>query len=148
MSDPAIVFLDASVMVAASRSPTGGSSVALEACSGRLYRAVMTRLVLQETMVNVTTKFGEAELLRLYELLALANLDIVPPPTSASLDLCEPLTGPKDAHVLAAALDCGARYLLTLDRRHLLNCRVLTAGLPVEAMTPGDFLEGIVRART
>ena len=49
---------------------------------------------------------------------------------------------------MAAALDCGARYLLTLDRRHLLNCRVLTAGLPVEAMTPGDFLEGIVRART
>ena len=49
---------------------------------------------------------------------------------------------------MVAALDCGARYLLTLDRRHLLNCRVLTAGLPVEAMTPGDFLEGIVRART
>ena len=41
-----------------------------------------------------------------------------------------------------------ARYLLTLDLRHLLNCRVLTAGLPIEAMTPGDFLEGIVRART
>ena len=148
MPDPAIVFLDASVVVAASRSPTGGSSVALEVCSGRLYRAVMTRLVLQETLVNVTKKFGEAELLRLYKLLARVNLDIVPPPTPASLDQCKPLTGPKDAHVLAAALDCGARYLLTLDRRHLLNSRVLTAGLPVEAMTPGDFLEGIVRART
>ena len=53
-----------------------------------------------------------------------------------------------DASVMVAALDCSARYLLTLDRRHLLNCRVLTAGLPGETMTPGDFLEGIVRART
>ena len=55
-----------------------------------------------------------------------------------------PLTTEKDAHVLAAALECGATYLITLDRRHLHNEAVESAGLPVTMITPGDFLTTVV----
>ncbi len=56
------------------------------------------------------------------------------------MEECIPLTTEKDAHVLAAALECRATFLITLDRRHLLNEAVASADLSVRAITPGDFL--------
>ncbi|MEX2430306.1 MAG: PIN domain-containing protein [Dehalococcoidia bacterium] len=139
------MFLDASVLVAAARSPSGGSAAVIEVCQGRRYKAVLTHLVLTEARVNIGEKFGEPELVRFYQQLANLEPEIAPPPPEFRIDECVPLTTDKDAHVLAAALECAADYLLTLDRRHLLNPVVLAAGLPVRVITPGDFLQGIVR---
>ena len=50
----------------------------------------------------------------------------------------------EDGHVLAAALECKAGYLLTLDRHHLLTPSVQSAGLPLAVSTPGDFLREIM----
>ena len=36
------MFLDPSVLIAASRSPLGGSALAMEVCSGREFRAALT----------------------------------------------------------------------------------------------------------
>ena len=138
-----LVFLDASVLVAASRSPTGGSAVALEVGQGKRYRAALSTVVLLEARVNIADKFGETELLRFYRQLAALDPLMTGQPTKEQLDLCTPLTGEKDAHVLAAALACDAEYLLTLDRRHLLTPAVDAAGLPVTVMTPGEFLRGV-----
>ena len=139
------MFLDASVLVAASRSPSGGSAVSLEVCQGTKFRAAVTEEVLSEARVNVAGKFGDAELVRFYEQFAATEPLIVPPPPVSRIEECEPLTTDKDAHVLAAAIEAGAAYLLTLDRRHLLNDRVIEANLPVRVMTPRDFLQQIVR---
>ena len=114
----------------------------LEACQGGGFRAAVSELVLIEARVNIAEKFGETELVRFYRQLSGLDPEIVQTPSIERIQLCVSLTTEKDAHVLAAALDCGADYLLTLDRRHLLNERVLGAGLPVRPMTPGDFLQG------
>ncbi len=143
-SKRALVFLDASVMVAAARSPSGGSALAIEVGQGRRYKAAASRLVLLEARVNIAEKFGEAELLRFYQQLASLDPEIAPAPSTGLLARCRPLVGEKDAHVLAAALQCTASYLLTLDRRHLLTSAVLEAGLSVTVATPGDFLKEIV----
>ena len=148
MPEPTLVFFDASVLVAASHSSSGGSSVAIEVCRGIRYRAAFTTLVLHETRTNLAKKFPERDLLRFYEMLALTDPKIVPGASVDLLDRCEPRTGRKDAHVLAAALECGAEYLLTLDRRHLLTARVLSAGLPVDVMTSGTFLSRIIGPAT
>jgi len=143
-SKRALVFLDASVMVAAARSPSGGSALAIEVCQGRRFKAAVSKLVLLEARVNIAEKFGEAELLRFYQQLASLDPEIAPAPSTGLLARCRPLVGEKDAHVLAAALQCTASYLLTLDRRHLLTSAVLEAGLSVTVATPGDFLKEIV----
>ena len=65
------------------------------------------------------------------------------PPTADHIAECVPITTERDAHVLAAGLECKAAYLLTLNRRHLLSPEVLSAVLPVRVMTPGEFLKGI-----
>jgi predicted nucleic acid-binding protein len=45
----------------------------------------------------------------------------------------------EDAHVIAAAIEAGANYLITLDRR--LIERVTRSDLPLQAKSPGAFIE-------
>ncbi len=115
----------------------------MEVCRGQRFRAVLTARILLEARVNIAEKFGEPELLRFYQQVAALDTEMAPPPSNERLSECAPLTTEKDAHVLAAALECQASYLLTLDRRHLLTPSVLSAGLPLEVMAPGDFLKKI-----
>lgn len=137
------MFLDASVLVAASRSPTGGSALTIEVCQSRRFRAAVTARILLEARVNIADKSGETELVRFYQQLAALNPEMAPPPSENRLEECIPLTTKKDAHVLAAALKCGAEYLLSLDRRHLATSTVQAAGLPVLVVTPECFLREI-----
>ena len=115
----------------------------MEVCRGRRFRAALTARVLLEARVNIAEKFGEDELLRFYQQVAALDPEMVPPPSKERMAACVPLTTEKDAHVLAAALECRAGYLLTLDRRHLLTPSVQSAGLPSVLITPGDFLREI-----
>ncbi len=139
----ALVFLDASVMAAASRSPSGGSSLVMEVCRGRRFRAAVSSRVLLEARVNIAEKFGETELIGFYRQLAALAPEMADPPSPERLAGSATIVGDKDAHVLAAALECGADYLLTLDRRHLITAAVLAAKLPLRVMTPGEFLREI-----
>ncbi|MBI2171499.1 MAG: PIN domain-containing protein [Chloroflexi bacterium] len=138
------VFLDVSVLVAASRSPTGGSAMALQVCQRQPYRAFVTELILLEARVNIAQKFTAKELARFYAQLAAASPEIGGPPSQELLARCAHIVAEKDAHVLAAAWACNAGYLLTLDRRHLLTTAVLAAGLPFMVATPGELLGAVV----
>lgn len=138
------VFLDASVLVAAAKSPSGGSSVALEVCQGRRYRAVVSALVLLEALRNIAAKFGEAERVRYYTLLAALDPEICVPAPRHEMERCALLISPKDAHVLASALASHSAMLLTLDRRHFMTTAVQNARLPLAVMTPGDFLKQLL----
>lgn len=135
-----LVFLDASVLIAGSHSASGGSALAIRVCQGGKYRAAVSRLVVLEARVNIAEKLGQEDLLNLYRHLAALQPHIVPPPAAARLAECALLVGQKDAHVLAAALECAASYLLTLDKHHLACPSAQLAGLPVKVITPGEFL--------
>lgn len=119
----------------------------MEVCRRRRFRAAFTGRVLLEARVNIAEKLGEPELLRFYQLVAGLDPEMVAPPSPERLTHSASLVGEKDAHVLAAALECGAGYLLTLDRRHLLTPAVQSAGLSVRVVTPGDFLRMITSTR-
>lgn len=112
----------------------------MEVCGGQRFRAALTTRVLLEARVNIAEKFGETELIRFYQQVAALDPEMVPPPPDNRVQECVRLTTDKDAHVLAAALECGAAYLLTLDRHHLITPAVQAAGLPLRVVTPGDFL--------
>jgi hypothetical protein len=102
--------------------------------------------VLLEARVNIAEKFAEPELLRFYQQLAGLDPEMVPGPSPEHLTQAATLVGEKDVHVLAAALECGATYLLTLDRRHLLTQAVQSAALPLRVTTPGEFLREVMAA--
>jgi len=148
LAEKARVFIDASVHVAAARSPTGGSSLVLEMVKAHpSYRGVASRLVLLEAERNIQAKFGEAELARFYRSLADVDPEMVSTPPADSLRDASNLVGEKDAHVLAAAVAANCAFLVTLDRAAFLTERVLSAGLPLRPLTPGDFLNEVLGRR-
>jgi predicted nucleic acid-binding protein len=138
------VFVDASVWIAAAASPTGGSSLVLEVCTGKSFAVICSQRVLLEAQQNIRDKMTTREMVRFYQLLAAASPFQVAPVTAETEAQYAEITGPKDAHVVAAAVRGGAAFLVTLDRRHLANDRVRAAGLPLEALTPGEFIRLIL----
>jgi predicted nucleic acid-binding protein len=66
-------------------------------------------------------------------------------PPADSLRVASALVGEQDAHVLAAALAANCAFLLTLDRAAFLTEQVLNAGLPLRPLTPGEFLNEVLR---
>ena len=74
-------------------------------------------------------------------LLDRSGLEVVSAPGPDTLQYALALTGHQgDAGVLAAALDCGTDYLVTLDRKHFLDNQPLKEAVPFPVGTPGDFL--------
>lgn len=102
------LFLDASVLIAGSESPRGGSGIVIKACEMGTFLAVATRLVLIEAERNIAEKLSQETLLRFYQNIAQMRVRI---------------------------------QLLMLDRRHFQTRRMEKAGLNIQILTPGQFLE-------
>jgi predicted nucleic acid-binding protein len=139
-----IVFLDASVLVAAAGSPSGGSALVIEVCGGQRFAAACSQRVLLEAQINIRGKLPAEAMVRFYQLLAALSPALVPPATTAEEAKYAAWVAPKDAHVIAAAVQSGAAFLLSLDRKHLVNDEVRSAGLPLQVLTPGEFIQQIL----
>ncbi len=134
------LFLDASVLIAAAGSRTGGSALILELCRHRKAKAKTSHLVLLEAERNIRAKLGPDVLLRFYQEIVSIDIELVETPTPHEIAAQRRIIDPKDAHVLAAAVKGDVAFLLTLDRKHFISPKVIQAGLPFQIMTPGDFL--------
>lgn len=137
-----LLFFDASCLIAAAGSPTGGSGLLLSLCVRRLLRGAVSQAVLLEVEGNIQTKFRPQVLSAYHNLLQTAHLSMAPipqvPPTSTWLQE----VNAKDVHVVAAALAAKAPYVLTLDRK--LATEISRAALPIEALSPGDFIRNVL----
>jgi predicted nucleic acid-binding protein len=111
-----LLFFDASCLIAAAGSPTGGSGFLLSLCVRSLLRGAVSQAVLLEAERNIQGKLGAEALERYHRLLVLTPLALLPLPPHGELVRCAGLVGEKDAHVLAAALAARAPFLVTLDR--------------------------------
>jgi predicted nucleic acid-binding protein len=139
------LFIDASVFIAASGSLSGGSSLVLEVCQSTRFRALCSRRVLLEAQHNIRGKMGSAAMLRFYHLLADVSPTLVTPVSKTEEAAYTLLVGQKDAHVIASAVKGQADFLISLDRKHLVNDKVRSAGLPFSCLTPGEFLQSVLR---
>ena len=136
------LFFDASVLVAGAHSPQGGSALLLEACKARGFRAQTTFVILLEAL-HALRGFPQRSRRRFRQLLVEVNWELLVVPPAATLERYRRYVDARDVHVLAAAVEGKAPFLLTLDRRHLLPAAgpVREAGLPITVFTPGDFIQ-------
>lgn len=139
------LFLDASVLIASVKSPSGGSALVLQVCQGQKFQAVSTRKVLLEAQRNIKNKFSDDELVSFYHEIAGLNLEIIEPATTEEITQCSQVIAPKDAHVLAAAIKSKASFLITLDRKHFMTSVLEKSELPISILTPGEFLQHLIR---
>jgi predicted nucleic acid-binding protein len=137
------LFFDASVLVSGAHSPGGGSALLLEACRLGGFTAQSSFLVVLEALHTLKRNFPERSQARFTAYLAAIEWDLLPVPSEAELEKYAPLIDAKDLHVLASALEGASQFLLTLDRRHILAAApaVRTAGLPLEILRPGEFIQ-------
>lgn len=137
-----LLFFDASCLIAAAGSPTGGSGFLLSLCARKFLRGVVSQAVLLEAERNVQAKLGEDALRQYHALLRLVPLRLVAVPPLSSAAPWRTIVNGKDAHVMTAALAAGAPFLLTLDKK--LAEQVNQTGLLVQALSPGDFIRSVL----
>jgi predicted nucleic acid-binding protein len=132
------LFFDASCLIAAAGSPTGGSAFLLSVCEAGFLQACTSPSVLVEAERNIRTKLPPAALVAYHLRIAATPLVLL---STASRDMVrqhDPIFG-KDAHVVASALAAHVPHLLTLDRP--LIQKVTQAAVAIRALTPGDFIQ-------
>lgn len=134
------VFLDASVLVAACASKTGASGLTLGLCRLEKIQGYVSLDVIGEARKNVYLKLKPVASKRLAEFLKLANLLLVPPPSIEEISHCEQAINPKDASILAAALKSPASFLVTLDKKHFLQPKVINFAQPLKVTSPKDLV--------
>lgn len=134
-----VLFFDSSCLIAAAGSPTGGSSLLLAICARGFLRGAVSHAVLAEAEGNILSNLPPAALVRYRQEILAMPLIIAPVPSTPERESIAPITGEKDAHVLAAALHTDAPFLITLDKRLIAQISQ-EAQLSVRALSPGDFI--------
>ena len=134
-----VVFLDASMLVAAVLSREGGSFRVVTEASVRGTLLITSRYAYQETKQALQEKYPQflTELHRLSPLFA-----ILPNPPEKTIRKVIEWIDYKDAPILAAAIRHKANVLITLDRKHFLENEILKEKIEhIEILTPGSFIQ-------
>ncbi len=133
------LFFDSSAFYAAAYSSTGAArEVILLSLQGRV-KIVVSQDVLEETQRNIARK--APELVDIYHLfLSLLTLEIVPDPSINEVREAERHVVQKDAPIVAAARNAKVDYLVTFDKKHLLDHPDLVKYVGAEIVTPREVI--------
>lgn len=132
-----IAFIDASVILAALGSKSGGSNLILKLIRQKKIIGITSQAVLEEVLRNAyKIKVTDREVSCV---VSDSLIKVISAPTSAEVEKYISYTAVKDAHVLAAAKKSAAEVVITLDKKHLLSKKI--KGLSI--LTPGEFLKNL-----
>lgn len=137
-----LLFFDSSYLIAAAGSQTGGSGFLLSLCARRSLKAAVSQPVLLEAQRNIKEKLGDEATRRFYTFLTVVPFSLASLPDKTELARLGKLVNKKDVHVVSAALEVHAPFLLALDKGFVLE--VNQANLGVQALTPGDFIKSVL----
>lgn len=133
------VFLDTNVLFSGMYASSGPPSYLLDAAAIGRFRAVISRMVIEELVRNLRTK-APAALPTLERVFSEATFDVAPePPPEAIEALLRGGLG-SDAPVVAAASLGDVDYFCTGDQ-HLLGKLRHLERLDLRAVTPGQLVD-------
>jgi len=132
------VFLDASVIIAAFLSKTGGSAKILHLGKTGRVRLVTSETVIKEVRDNLK-KVGRTQK-QLIEFINDFPLVIRQQITTADIKPYQKKIDEKDAHVVAGAKLTSCQHLITLDKKHLLKSEIKDKFVPLQIVSPKEFL--------
>ena len=134
------IFIDSSVLIAAAISPTGSARDLIKGSFRNKFKIVVSDLVLEETERNLTNKAPKA-LPTLQLFLEVLNPEVVSPSKSLVLKVSR-VVDPKDAPIVAGAVSAKADYLVSFDRKHLLQYKQeIKAYFKVKVVTPDEVVK-------
>ena len=133
-----LLFFDATCLIAASGSPSGGSGFLLSLCARGYLKPAISQPVLLEAQRIIQDKLGDEAFQRFYTFLAVIPFALASLPEKGELKRLEELINRKDMHVVAAAMEVHAPFLISLDKGRVLEINQVK--LAIQALTPGDFI--------
>ncbi len=128
------VFIDTSVLFSAIHSHSGYARDLIELALNNRVIAILSNAVLTEVERNIRKK-APRRLADYQMLLQLMDAELAEP----SPDVIEQVATyvvQKDVHVIAAAIAAQPDYLVTYDRKHLLDVPEVTARSGLKIVTP------------
>lgn len=120
-------------------SKTGGSAVLLLLSEKGGLKAMTSNLILEEVKRNIKKKLSERQLIKFAEWLSNAKPHVVAM-RAKEIESYKDIVAAKDAHVIAAAAKAKVKYLVTLDKKHLLKINQEKTSLSFKILTPGDLI--------
>jgi putative PIN family toxin of toxin-antitoxin system len=139
------VFIDSSIVIAAVLSPSGGSFRLIRESLFKNYTLLISDYVLEESIRILKTKFPEKTYI-LPILLENFRFKMTKDPSEKEVEKLIDIIDFKDAPILAAVIKYKTDYLITLDKKHFLNQKVLefARDKKISILTPKEFL-GILK---
>ncbi len=132
------IYLDASVIIAALLSPTGGSAKLLEFIKSGVTAGITSQTVIDEVEEHsVKIRKSHKEIRKFIQ----ENFIIVREPINElELETFKNLIEEKDIHVAVGARLTSCDYLVTLDKKHLLKEKVKKILKPIKVVAPKEIL--------
>ncbi|MGH2536540.1 MAG: PIN domain-containing protein [Candidatus Promineifilaceae bacterium] len=133
------LFLDSSVLFSAIYSSAGAARELLRLALRGEVHLILSHDVVTETRRNLGRK--APELVPLMERLLLQiPFEVAANPLKEEVWAAEAYVNPKDALIIAAAIQARPDYLTTLDRKHLIDPPEVAERSGLTILTPGDAL--------
>lgn len=134
------VFIDANVWFSAARSSAGGSFLTLWLAKENLIKTCANSHVLDEAERNLLLKSAK-DLPDFFRLVRDSKPILINSLADRNLPVgLIGLVPPSDIPVIIGALNSKAEYLVSLDKKHLVNPRMQKLNWPFKLVSPGDFL--------
>ena len=138
------VFFDASVIIAALLSPNGGSSQLLKYIKLGKIASITSQTVIEEILEEDKFRKIKKSKEEIERFIAKSKLIVRKSITTGEIEPYQGLVDIEDAHLIAGANLTRCRYLVTLDKKHLLRPDVQKRFLPLKIVSPGQLLEEII----
>ena len=139
------VFFDASVIIAAFLSPTGGSSLVFQYIRQGKIIGITSQTAIEEALEGDKPKRLRRSRQDLEQFIAQSNLVVRERITIEEIDPYKDLVEVKDAHLIAGANLTKCGHLVTLDKKHLLRQDIQQKFLPLKIVPPKELLEELVK---
>lgn len=138
------VFFDASVVIAALLSPTGGSAKVFKLVKLGLIKGITSQTVIEEILEEDKPSKIKKSKEDIENFIAKSGLIIRKLVTVDEIEPYQNLIDPDDAHLIAGANLTKCQYLVTLDKKHLLRPDIQKKFLPLRIVSPKELLEEII----
>lgn len=136
-------YLDASVIIAALLSPTGGSAKLLEFVKLGVVVGFASQTVIDEIEEHsLKIKKSHKEIRKFIQensIIVREGID------ELELELFKNLIEEEDIHVAVGAKLTGCDYLVTLDKKHLLKEEVKKILKPIKVVAPKEILMDLIK---
>ena len=137
------VFIDSSVLIAAILSNCGGSAIILRQGRDKKIITIISESVFEE-ILSKALKINKSSL-EITDFISKHSIFIRKNDSTDKVsEFSNFVSDPKDIHVIAGAKLSNCDYLVTLDKKHLLNPQVKKAVKPLKTVSPKRFLRELV----